>query len=273
MAKAPAVPGAKPLTPAPLIATGEQLEAHIAHDFSGPERWAMECALTESYQAGRDAARERIAELERERDEALQLAECPGVSSLKDLARELAYRAQRIGRLTAALRRVRAAYLAVPQERHEMESAQIEVESALADSGPTWPVGIAVKSVVRPPLELPPDEPPAGWISPEDAERLREEHEEAVTALGGSVEMLVAERDALRAELLQEHENYNTLTAMLQRRFPPNPDGSLPDFKIEDVLRENEQLRAEVAGYKRGIESRRRELPAMSAPDAGFNAP
>lgn len=47
---------------------------------------------------------------------------------------------------------------------------------------------------------------------------------------------------AAKAELQAEKEAYETLTGLLNERFPPNKDG-LPDFKVEDVLRENAELR------------------------------
>lgn len=51
-----------------------------------------------------DVLRGQLAEQARERDEAVMLAECPGVSTLKELAQELAHRAQRIIALEGRMR-------------------------------------------------------------------------------------------------------------------------------------------------------------------------
>lgn len=47
---------------------------------------------------------------------------------------------------------------------------------------------------------------------------------------------------ALERELAEAKDAYNGLVLLLERRFPRNSDGSLPDHKIEEVLRENERL-------------------------------
>jgi chromosome segregation ATPase len=88
-----------------------------------------------------------------------------------------------------------------------------------------------------------------------DAERLRLQVEEfRVYAKNGwaKVEQLISKVEQVQRELKQEQEAYETLTALLRKRFPRNADGSLPDFKIEDVLRENERLRpvVEAAGLE-----------------------
>ena len=54
---------------------------------------------------------------------------------------------------------------------------------------------------------------------------------------------LEIDRDRLKRELAESEEAYETLTTLLRNRFPRNADGSLPDFKIEDVLWENNHLR------------------------------
>ena len=48
-------------------------------------------------------------------------------------------------------------------------------------------------------------------------------------------------------KLQRDHlaDAYDTLCKLLRRRFPQRADGSFPDYKIEDVLRENEALRAD----------------------------
>lgn len=45
------------------------------------------------------------------------------------------------------------------------------------------------------------------------------------------------------AALCEAEQNYTDLVWLLRKRFPQRPDGTLPDFKIEDVLLENEELR------------------------------
>ena len=50
--------------------------------------------------------------------------------------------------------------------------------------------------------------------------------------------------------ITEAEESYNALVELLRKRFPKNADGSLPDFKIENVLLENNQLRAEVERLK-----------------------
>lgn len=49
--------------------------------------------------------------------------------------------------------------------------------------------------------------------------------------------------DELEKELKEVNEQYNNLINLLKKRFPPNPDGSLPDFKVENVLQENQTLK------------------------------
>jgi hypothetical protein len=68
-------------------------------------------------------------------------------------------------------------------------------------------------------------------------------------AFAHQAEMAGAEEHiaGLRIELKEEQDEYEALTQLLQRRFPPNADGSLPDFAIDDVLRENEIMRAALA--------------------------
>lgn len=57
----------------------------------------------------------------------------------------------------------------------------------------------------------------------------------------------------LAAELEESQQDYNTLVYLLKKRFPQRSDGTMPDFAVEDVLRENEILReiAEYAQHKR----------------------
>ena len=50
---------------------------------------------------------------------------------------------------------------------------------------------------------------------------------------------------ALERELWEAEDGYKTLVELLRKRFPKNADGSLPAFKIEHVLLENNQLRAD----------------------------
>jgi hypothetical protein len=68
------------------------------------------------------------------------------------------------------------------------------------------------------------------------------------------------ENVALRAEIAEERETYNTLVALLRQRFPQRPDGSLPDWKIEDVLRENTAIRAEVERLTKERDEAREKL-------------
>jgi hypothetical protein len=91
-----------------------------------------------------------------------------------------------------------------------------QARTALADSGPPW-------------------------TSPEQQERIE--------AQRATILSLMAERDALRAELKEEQDEYEALSALLKRRFPQNADGSFPDFAIEDVLRENERMRVTLRQY------------------------
>lgn len=61
------------------------------------------------------------------------------------------------------------------------------------------------------------------------------------------IQKLCNENAALSTELKREYEAYDTLTGLLRSRFPRNADGSFPDWKIEEVLRENAALAARVA--------------------------
>jgi hypothetical protein len=113
-------------------------------------------------------------------------------------------RDQIIGKLEAALREI-AGITSAPGTVAWVIADQ--ARTALADSGPAW-------------------------VSPLEVAQIENDREE-----------ILCERDALRAELKEEQEEYEALTGLLKRRFPQNPDGSLPDFAIEDVLRENERMK------------------------------
>ena len=56
-----------------------------------------------------------------------------------------------------------------------------------------------------------------------------------------------AEIEKLEIKLKESEANYEALTTLLRNRFPRRADGSLPDFAVEDVLRENEKLKIEMA--------------------------
>lgn len=58
-------------------------------------------------------------------------------------------------------------------------------------------------------------------------------------SMGIKLQELQAERDEAR-------DAYDTLSGLLRKRFPVREDGTLPDFKIEDVLRENDELRRQL---------------------------
>lgn len=47
---------------------------------------------------------------------------------------------------------------------------------------------------------------------------------------------------ALKTELKEDREHHETIIGLLQKRFPKRPDGTYPDWAIEDVLKENEVL-------------------------------
>ena len=64
-----------------------------------------------------------------------------------------------------------------------------------------------------------------------------------------------AEIERLRDALRESDEAYGTLTGLLRKRFPARPDGTYPDWAIEDVLREVERLR----GVLREIEAHHTE--------------
>jgi hypothetical protein len=63
------------------------------------------------------------------------------------------------------------------------------------------------------------------------------------------------------AEAREEIGEYETIYSLLKHRFPRNPDGSYPDFAIEDVLRENERLRSRPAvDVERVVEAVRKAI-------------
>jgi len=68
------------------------------------------------------------------------------------------------------------------------------------------------------------------------------------------VSRMAAELKVLRARVAEMEGAYETLSGLLRARFPANPDGSLPDYRVEDVF-----ARAEVA------EARVAKLEAMEA--------
>ena len=51
------------------------------------------------------------------------------------------------------------------------------------------------------------------------------------------------DRKVLLEELAEANTDYGRLTSLLKKRFPPLPNGDLPDWKIEAVLEENTVLR------------------------------
>jgi hypothetical protein len=55
--------------------------------------------------------------------------------------------------------------------------------------------------------------------------------------------------DALKAELAAQRQAYETLTGLLKKRFPQRKDGSMPDYKVEDVLAENARIREALERY------------------------
>ena len=57
------------------------------------------------------------------------------------------------------------------------------------------------------------------------------------------------DRDAWRGRALEAEQAYNDLVGLLRQRFPQRPDGTLPDFRIEDVLLENTILREMLWGF------------------------
>lgn len=56
------------------------------------------------------------------------------------------------------------------------------------------------------------------------------------------VETQKANIQSYRLEAQEAQADYERLTGLLRARFPANPDGSLPDWKVEDVLAENARL-------------------------------
>lgn len=55
--------------------------------------------------------------------------------------------------------------------------------------------------------------------------------------------LTIIELRAQIAELKEDQEHLEELTKLLNARFPRRADGSLPDFSVEDVLKENTELR------------------------------
>jgi regulator of replication initiation timing len=88
---------------------------------------------------------------------------------------------------------------------------------------------------------------------------------------------LAASEQSLRkrvGELERENsEAYDNLVAMLRSRFPVNPDGSLPDFAIEDVLTENATLRTRLAAAERVVEAARAVYEADDAFTGSVESP
>jgi hypothetical protein len=60
---------------------------------------------------------------------------------------------------------------------------------------------------------------------------------------------------SLAAELKESKQDYNTLVGLLKKRFPQRKDGTMPDWAIEDVLRENKKLRKAFKKYAQHIDS------------------
>lgn len=51
----------------------------------------------------------------------------------------------------------------------------------------------------------------------------------------------------VRMQTKAEGAEYDTLVGLLRKRFPPNADGSLPDWDVAAILRQNEAQGAEIA--------------------------
>lgn len=77
---------------------------------------------------------------------------------------------------------------------------------------------------------------------------------------------MAAECEKYVEQFKEADEDYWTLVGMLRKRFPRRADGSAPDFAIEDVLRENEQLKAELELIKTAparSEEQQSEMPGL----------
>lgn len=81
-----------------------------------------------------DRVAEELECAKREADEAVMLAECPGVSSLKELAQELAHRAQCILDLEAAWRAAGDQAADYIRKHAEERTARKQAEAALAEA-------------------------------------------------------------------------------------------------------------------------------------------
>ncbi len=75
-----------------------------------------------------------------------------------------------------------------------------------------------------------------------------------------------AAMEALRRERDEAVRDYDCLVKTLKERFPRRPDGSLPDWKVEDVLEENVALRAKLQRAREALrEARVEEREAILA--------
>ena len=76
---------------------------------------------------------------------------------------------------------------------------------------------------------------------------------------------MAAELKVLRARVAEMEGAYETLSGLLRARFPANPDGSLPDYRVEDVFARAEVAEARVAKLEAAMRECVDALPLTSA--------
>lgn len=96
-------------------------------------------------------------------------------------------------------------------------------------------------------------------MSTPTAEELRTKARQACADYESEVGYLAQRLADALAEVAQEREAYDTLTLLLRSRFPVGSD-----FKVEDVLRENIELRAEVERLNATLDAAADERQAIA---------
>ena len=206
--------------PQPLTVEQESLIRVLAMTHSPGKEWTDETLLR--LFATLDAARARIAELER-----------------KTTWTDKAVLDARIATLEKALRRLMTYMGADDEDATEQQLACEQARAALSGSGPAQ-VGTVEQAI----------NVPAGWLSPEDAERLRGKVEDAETLAEESeiaVQETVRERDEARAECERLIEKLRIERAYSEKMRPV----------VEAALAWNDDGEDVVFGLQRAVDAYR----------------
>ena len=81
---------------------------------------------------------------------------------------------------------------------------------------------------------------------------------ELARRLVNALPAVLTELEQAREYLADEdnwHNAYDRLTALMRQRFPPRSDGSLPDWRVEDICAELQQARADVAKLREALQA------------------